>query len=119
MVKKITYSIILLSLFSCKNEKISSAEDLCGVSDPVNNIGWLKNAINELEADEFTYFNSAIYEGSPVVYSGNCDPAVNFVSFLQNCSGDTLGFTNEFYERLSDVKLLWKSEDSKCELKSP
>jgi hypothetical protein len=37
------------------------------------------------------------------------------VSYLQNCNGDTLGFTNEFIKELDAIKPLWKADNSLCD----
>lgn len=56
----------------------------------------------------------ASYKGETVFYYGNCNPAINYVSILQNCIGDNLGYTNDFYAELTDITVLWKHVDSKC-----
>ncbi len=49
-----------------------------------------------------------------VFYNGNCNPLANYISSVYNCNGDFVGYTNDIQAELSDVSLVWKSENSNC-----
>ncbi|SMG35742.1 hypothetical protein SAMN05661096_02372 [Marivirga sericea] len=118
-ILKTTSMLLALSssiFISCKDDAIQYAENLCNVRNPETELIWLKNAIEEFQDDQYSYFNSAQYEGNVVFFSGNCNPSINYVSFVQNCNGDTLGFTNEISSDLDKIKLLWKADNSLCDL---
>lgn len=102
--------ILSISIISC--EKHDS--NICDVSDPAEEILWLKEAIDDIKHDEFSYYVQANYEGEKVFYYVNCSPFVNYVSFVLNCKGDRLGFTNDLLDELSDMLILWKHDESKC-----
>lgn len=57
---------------------------------------------------------TATYKGETVFYYGNCHPVINYASSILNCNGDALGNTSDLYNELTDVRLLWKHEESKC-----
>lgn len=60
----------------------------------------------------------ATYKGETVFYYNNCNPVAlyAYVSIVLNCSGDTLGDTNDLYNELTNRTTLWKHENSKCNL---
>lgn len=107
--------VLLLTLISCeKDDDMDIPKYLCEVQNPIENILWLKEAIDEIRNDQYSYYSTAIYQGERVFFYGNCDPTVNYASFIRNCAGDNLGNTNEFYDSLSKIEVVWKHQDSKC-----
>ncbi len=121
-MKKISNSLIitilLMSLVLISCEKTGN-NDICNVSDPVEDLDWLRSAIEENEQSDsdlsrYIYYMTAKYDGKTVFFNGNCHPAVNYVSFVLDCNGDTLGNTNDLYDELTDIHLLWKHEESEC-----
>lgn len=117
-VLSLTKSVVLvfsLVLVSCEKDDISP-KNLCGVQNPIQELAWLKDAIDEVRNDEYSYYSTALYQGERIFFYGNCDPTANYASFIQNCSGENLGNTSELYDRLSQIKVIWKPENSKCNL---
>jgi hypothetical protein len=107
--------IVFTTLISCeKDNNKDSGNNKCNVSNSVEKIGWLKEAIDNVKQDEYSYYVMANYKGETVFYYGNCNPAANYVSIIQNCSGDNLGYTNDLQDELTDKTILWKHEESKC-----
>jgi hypothetical protein len=107
--------IVTITLFSCdKDENTNSKKNNCNVSNPAEEIGWLKDAIDNVKQDEYSYYAMANYKGETVFYYGNCNPAANYVSIIRNCSGENLGYTNDLQADLTDITILWKHENSKC-----
>lgn len=117
-IMNLTKSVIFVfsfALISCEKEDPDfSPKNLCEIQNPAQEIEWLKTAIDEVRSDEYSYYSTAMYQGERVFFYGNCDPLVNYASFIRNCAGDNLGNTNELYDRLSEIKVVWKHENSKC-----
>lgn len=117
-ILNLTKSIILVfsfTLISCeKNDSDLSPKNLCGVQNAIQELEWLKEAIDEVRNDEYSYYSTALYQSERVFFYVNCDPAVNYVSFILNCAGENLGNTNELYDELSEIEVVWKHENSKC-----
>ncbi len=87
----------------------------CGADDPAEELAWLKEAIGARSEDGYSYYAIATLNTRTVFYYGNCNPAINYASYLQTCAGDTLGFTSEFVELLSNPRVVWKPDDSVCD----
>lgn len=109
--KWVVFTVILsISLFSCeKNDN-----DNCNVSNPVEEIAWLKESIDNVIQDEYSSYIQANYNGETVFYYLNCNPVVNYASLILNCKGEKIGFTNDLLDELTDISILWKHEDSVC-----
>jgi len=110
-----TAIILSITLLSCeKDDNNDSKNNKCNVSNPVDDLDWLKQEIDNVKQDEYSYYVMATYKSEPVFYYGNCNPVINYVSIVRNCVGDSLGFTNDLYDELTEISTLWKHEDSKC-----
>ena len=116
MMKRLLYllalaSILILSvMLSC--DKDESKSDPCDVSNPIEELAWLKATIDDLS--EYSYIMIADYNGETVFYFGNCNPLANSVSSVYNCNGDFIGYTNDIRSEITNDRLLWKHEDSEC-----
>lgn len=112
--------LIFLFMMSCNEEDENTyCNNICNVSDPARDLAWLNADIEEIEQNnndysKYAYYQTATYKGETVFFYGNCHPAINYVSFLINCNGDTLGYANELYHDLTSVTLLWQHEESEC-----
>jgi len=107
--------IMSITLISCgKDDNKDSNNNKCNVSNPAEELDWLKEAIDHVKQDEYSYYAMATYKGETVFYYGNCNPLINYASFVQNCSGDNLGNKNDLYDELTDITILWKHVNSKC-----
>lgn len=113
---KTTFTIFLItSIIACdKKEETNNADLVCNVSNPIQELNWLSEKINANQHDEYYFVVKALYNGETVFYSGNCNPAINYASILQNCEGERLGLTNEFQNELTEKVILWKHENSQC-----
>jgi len=101
--------IILSAVPSCNDEELY----VCTVNQSsLEDVTILKTSI--AEADEYTYFMKASYQGNDVFYNRNCDPTVNYQSNVYNCEGILVGGTNELIDELSDIELLWKHPQVVC-----
>lgn len=111
----LTIGAVLLSMtiISCEEDKSDK------ISDPINEIAWLKASIIEIEnsnndSSKYAYYMTAKYKGETVYYYGNCNPLINYVSYVMNSKQEKLGTTFELMDKLTDKRLLWKHKDSKC-----
>lgn len=103
----IIFTLIIIG--SCKKEESNS---LCYVSNPIEELDWLKIMINDFS--DYDYIMKANYNGETVFYNGNCNPAANYVSTVYNCNGDAIGYTNDLWDELSNDVLVWQNQESKC-----
>jgi hypothetical protein len=106
--------ILSISLISCEDDDCPVFDNTCNVSNPAVELDWLKQAINDVKEDEYSYFVMATYQGETVFYYGNCNPLVDYISFIQNCNGEIIGNTNDFMGELTDITIIWKHKDSEC-----
>jgi len=111
--------VIALFLFSCHKDSNESPTEICDVSNPTEELPWLKASIESLEAGDaenlkYSYYMTAKLDGQTVFYYGNCNPSINYSSSIQNCSGETLGTLSTLYTQLTDTKVLWRPSGSLC-----
>jgi hypothetical protein len=114
-VLQIVILIAITILFSCKKE----SDKTCDVSNPEEDLVWLKDTINDLKAQPdggmYSYVSMAKYNGETVFLIGYCNPLANYVIPVLNCSGEGLGIIGEIsQDKLSDQQVIWKSENSLC-----
>ena len=110
----VTLIIMSFTALSCDNDDKTNSDEICNVSNPAEDLDWLKEAIDNVENDEYSYFAMADYNGETVFYYGNCNPLINFVSIVMNCNGENLGNTNDLYDDLTDIEILWQHDNSQC-----
>ena len=103
------------TLISCSTDDDKDLDSTCNVSDPTEELVWLKEEIDNVKEDEYSYYAMATFEGETVFYYGNCNPAVNYISSVRNCSGDNLGDINDFFDELTDITIVWKHMDTQCD----
>ena len=108
----IIFSVVLVSCE--KDENRDTKSNKCNVSNPIEDLDWLKQAIDDVKQDEYSYYVMATYEGETVFYYGNGNPLINYISIVRNCTGDSLGLTNDLFDELTEISILWKYADSKC-----
>lgn len=113
----ILLSLLALAIFSCDKEDEEPAT-ACGVSDPIENLQWLKQMKEEAaalgESSQYSYIMQAVYEGETVFYNGFCCPHCNWILTLYDCSGNAI----EKDYSISDVEkitVLWRPDNSVCE----
>jgi len=112
---QIVILIAFTVMFSCKKD----SDNTCNVSNPVEDLTWIKNTIDDLKSLQdggmYSYISMAKYKGETVFLLGYCNPAANWVTPVYNCSGDSLGIIGEIsQEDITDMEVIWKSENSLC-----
>ena len=109
---------VLMIFFSC--EKNDLADNTCDVKNPLKDLEWMRNDINFIEQlspeeSQFITISMATYNGETVFFSIYCDPAIDPVFPIRNCSGKTIGYWGEISpDDLKDQKVIWKSNNCIC-----
>ena len=109
-----------LLLMSCKeDESPIILENTCGVANPITDLPWLVEIIDE--SSQYSYVVQAEKDGETLFLIANCFPGANSVIPVYNCDGDFLGplgyreTGSEFdFELLTNGEIIWKSADNKC-----
>lgn len=115
----ITIVLALVLVFSCKKEIITTSSNTCNVSNPVEDLPWLKARINSIltnpDASKYQYVAIASYNSQTVFIFGNCDPlSINPIP-AYNCSGALLGNIGDIPPAgIKNQKTLWKASNSVC-----
>lgn len=93
-------------------EKMNS--QLCGGSNPMNDLSWLKQEINRLSTSpNCNSISRSTYKEQTVYIFSNCEPNVNSIPFLYNCDGVKLELSPSDYQALNftgNIELIWKSK---------
>ncbi|KJF43709.1 hypothetical protein [Draconibacterium sediminis] len=107
--------ILSTTLFSCDKDDTKDSEiNKCNVTNPIEELAWLNEEIENVIEDEYSYYNMASYQGQTVFFYGNCHPAINYVSIVRNCTGDSLDLTINVYDELTEITTIWKHENTEC-----
>lgn len=110
-MKRLLFAFLLICLFcTCKKDPYAN---LCGGSDPIKNLPWLKAKIDGVKApDDYTTIRRREYQGQTVfLFQGPCCPFCNCVPFVVfNCDGNPVLFTSEQYDGFSKNNLLASSQ---------
>lgn len=115
------FAISLLFMTSC-HERMEP-NYACSVSDPIENIGWLSEKVQELEESPLSSYFSIImarYRSRTVFVIQSCCPncASAYPSVI-NCEGETIGQLGPGeggieYSRLKNIVVIWKGEEYAC-----
>jgi hypothetical protein len=109
---------VLMLVFSC--EKNGLGDNTCDVKNPLKDLAWMRNDIafiEQLSPEESQYItiSMATYNGETVFFSIYCDPEVDQVFPVRNCSGKTIGYWGEISpDDLKDQQVIWKSDNCIC-----
>ena len=116
--------IIIAVVLSCKKDSLS--DTTCNVSNPLEQLPWLKTTIQALDSfpdrEKYYIISMAKYNGGTVFLEGYCDPSANYVIPVLNCSGERIGILGFGIPgegvidqgSLTNIKVIWKSENSEC-----
>lgn len=116
------YVFMLLIVFgSCEYHSFSF--NTCEVRDPVSDLPWLKNRIEEMQRDQsgigkYFYIAEGSYNGQTVFIFGNCCWMCSTIVPVYNCDGVLLFYLNGTNsEKIGGYTLLWCPGDLVCTLK--
>ncbi len=126
MIHKILKLTLILSflLLGCTTDDDAN----CSFNDPVTNLPWLEQKINEIEETsgdllQFQYVLQAVYQKNPiqreiVFVFGNCCPVCSTVVPVYNCNGMLLGVLGLDVDSSAvfDYKVIWSPENFECVL---
>jgi hypothetical protein len=115
----LTTILTILLIFSCKKEVITTTSNTCNVSNPVEDLPWLKARINSIlvnpDAARYQYVSIADYNSQTIFIFGNCDPLALTVAPAYSCSGTFLGNIGDLPPvNIKNQKPLWKASNSVC-----
>jgi hypothetical protein len=108
----------LMLVFSCEKDK--GIANTCNVKNPTTDLPWMVNDIKfieQLKPEESQYISitMATYKGESVFFSIYCDPLINAVFPVRDCSGKTIGYWGEIpLEELTDQQVIWRSANCIC-----
>jgi hypothetical protein len=116
------YSLLIFTgfilIFSCEKDK--TIANTCNVKNPTTDLQWMVNDIKfieQLKPEESQYISisMATYNGESVFFSIYCDPTIDAVFPVRNCSGKTIGYWGEIpQEELKDQQVIWRSANCVC-----
>jgi hypothetical protein len=115
-----TLAIIMLLFATCTDHDLTTT-GVCGVSDPANELAWLKAEIRVLDQSRdknthrYFYVSQATYQNQTVFIFGNCCPNCNTITPIKNCYGELLNNSiAEINGSITGEQILWASEDNEC-----
>jgi hypothetical protein len=106
--------LVLIVLISCKEDKLDM---VCNVSDPVNDLPWLKAKAAEIDAEpisEYFFLEQAEYNGAYIFTISNCCELCYTIPFVYDCQGNSLDAS--VLASATNRKVIWKSSDNICAL---
>jgi len=118
--------IILLLATGCNsdNQEPVDLKSTCGVENPTEDLGWLKNEIEDRERNvtglsKYRYIKLGTFNNKAVIIYANCCPTCNSVYPVYNCEGEFIGIIgnrNEDipFDILSEGEVIWKTNNSEC-----
>lgn len=113
------FSLIMIA-FSCHKDNDDEVLLIaCDFSNPIEDVEWLKNRIDELEQTgngEF-YISQADYSGKTIFIVANCCMACNTVIPVYYCDGEyvgEIGNNNLPFSLLDEATIIWEPENFKC-----
>jgi hypothetical protein len=110
---KTVFACCLLFVFafsSCEEEPLYPT---CVVANPVQNLGWLREQVRQLETSEYCQFvQSGTLNGQLVFVLGNCAPHMNAIHSVYDCEGNLLCYAEDetcpnFASEVENLKVLW------------
>lgn len=117
-MKKSIYPLLFCVLFSFACDEKEDPAIACGVNDPIENIPWIQQWVEESANDsmvEFSYIAQAKYKGKRVFYWGSCCPNCSWAFVLRDCSGNRIEGEYTF-DDLKDREVVWKPDNYQCNL---
>lgn len=115
-MKNLLFASLILCLFcTCKKDNYSN---LCGGSDPINNLPWLKAKVNTLETSGGHYMiKRGIFQSKTSFFMVNRCTNCNSVNQTFDCNGNDLKLTSEQYQFIyfsensafSQAETIWKN----------
>lgn len=115
-MKKSICPILLFIIIGFACQEKDDPATACGVSDPIENIAWLKQLAESASTgglSEYAYITQAKYKGKRVFYQGSCCPNCSWALILFDCEGNRINEEIRF-DDLEDSEVIWKPGNSEC-----
>ncbi len=106
----LTAMVFSVTFVSCKKEN----KNTCNVSNPTEDLGWLKEVIEDSKDSEYAYVKQATYKRKTVFYWGSCDPLASWALIVKDCNGDEAEGIENVDEDLKNEFVLWQHPNSLC-----
>ncbi|MFI0430519.1 hypothetical protein [Mariniflexile sp. HMF6888] len=114
-------TLLLLTISSCKDDD-DNLSNSCQVSNPIEDLDWLKEKIEELaqtdsELLKYFYISQNTYMGKTVFIFPNCCPTCNTVVPVYDCEGNPIGFVGDdtiSINILNNDTIIWNPENFSC-----
>ncbi|WP_299678302.1 hypothetical protein [uncultured Tenacibaculum sp.] len=128
MKKRVYLKLIFLLpliLIGCNEKEIENDLNLvCSVEKPTEDLSWLKSEIetinNSTEFSKYNYIVQIMHNDETKFVLANCNPAINSVFEVKNCSGITTnivgsGAEDVPLETFEQGTIIWKSNQIECQ----
>ncbi len=107
--------LLILFAFSCEQEKVQT---LCDTNDPVMNLVWLKNLINEIKSDPkylAVTISACSYQGQTLFHIQDSISSCMFCD-LRDYSGQKYmpADLNDFIANQRNVRTIWCQNPDLC-----
>lgn len=121
MKKGLLIPLVFCLVCSCNKYDIPK----CDFDDASQDLLWLKDIIEEREANptedtRYCYISQAKLKRRTVFILGDCNPAIDKVTFIIDCEGESI--KNSYDENLTvgevdleDERMIWKPNDFGCD----
>lgn len=127
MRKGLFLFVLLFTVTSCKTDDDNGLSNTCSVSNPVEDLSWLKERIDDIkqssQVDEF-YVSQITYKGQTVFIIRDCCAACNSVTTVSYCSGELVFNLNDEDDKEEYTKfivsnqgdIIWTSQNFTCNI---
>ncbi|AGA77219.1 hypothetical protein [Echinicola vietnamensis] len=119
-MKKLSYLFLacfLVLSVSCKEEE-TPVSFPCGVENPTEELEWMKEYIAQMESSEidrkYSAIHSGYYEGDFYYFNTSCCPDCLIDQKIFNCEGEPQEDLDIEVSEMTDIELVWKSEENEC-----
>jgi len=116
MKRFVRFALLLLIVVSaCKYNDVN--EVACDVSDPANNLPWLKDQIHEIEQSPLRKYyrvEKVEYKGETGFYITNCCPFCDTFPVFYRCSGEAIPYVAG--SNIVSKGVIWQPSDYTCSI---
>jgi hypothetical protein len=122
MKKILFFGLLMMAAMACKDDKVTNdiveplVAGVCDVTDPVNELAWLKARIADLKSSDiadYFYVVQAEYEGLPVFFIRTCHPAATVLANPYDCEGNVIKSDDAAF-KVTNSKIIWNTDGFVC-----
>lgn len=123
-MKKTILLFGFLYLISCSNDDNLPVIYACDVTNPIEDLQWLKGLVEELEKTEseltqYFYIEQAEYQNESIFISNNCCPICSTIAPIYDCEGNNIGFLGDDNFNSSSISnriVIYRFSEFGCEI---